>query len=367
VSQVEPLPSYQAAALGSYYASGRVVPDVSMDAAPSSGLAVFDSVAGLGLSGWFQVGGTSAGSPIWSGLVAGADQARGASLSSTQTLNLLYGLYGANGSNPSYASDFHDVTSGGNFVGRATTGYDIVTGLGSPMAGAIISAAAYNVAASFTTTTPAPQTVVYIVYYRGVQTHDQTAATDQAALLTAAEIRFVATALAALPASPAPFDAAPPVHATGTDVDATVSAGLPNQSLSASTNLSATGTDLLGATPIVYNGSDVVSGSPVSPAVVPGPGDFLSPPILNPTTPVDVWDEALASVQNEVDAGLAGPRAFVPWTAYDGTGEGLTEAAPNLLGAAGLAVVFWMSWSRRLAEDDDRRPRFFVVPSPSLN
>ena len=143
VSNVEPLPSYQAKALGSYYAYGRVVPDVSMVADPSTGVSVFDSVAGLSRSGWFKIGGTSVGAPIWSGLVAGADQARTAAglanLSSTQTLDLLYGLYG---SSTSYASAFHDVTTGVNFAGYAGIGYDKVTGLGSPNAAAIITAAA---------------------------------------------------------------------------------------------------------------------------------------------------------------------------------------------------------------------------------
>ncbi len=41
-------------------ASGRVTPDVSYDANPSSGFLVYDSVPGNGSTGWIDVGGTSA-------------------------------------------------------------------------------------------------------------------------------------------------------------------------------------------------------------------------------------------------------------------------------------------------------------------
>ena len=87
----------------------------------------------------FKVGGTSAGA-LWGG-ISDADQARGRrwrATSSTQTLNLLYGLY----STSSYRSDFYDVTSGFNFAGDAGWGYDLVTGIGTPYASKIVSAAA---------------------------------------------------------------------------------------------------------------------------------------------------------------------------------------------------------------------------------
>ena len=66
----------------------------------------------------------------------------GSSPLSGATLKLLYSLYGTPASKAStYATDFHDVTVGSNYTGSATTGYDKVTGLGSPVASAIVAAA----------------------------------------------------------------------------------------------------------------------------------------------------------------------------------------------------------------------------------
>jgi hypothetical protein len=156
-SSVESLPSYQATALGSTYATGRVTPDVSLDANPSTGLSVYSSVPGSGATGWLEVGGTSAGTPVWAGIVAAADQARAANhlspLSSTQTLNFLYGQYRTSSSPAStYSTSFHDITTGANFAGWATKGFDSVTGLGSPIASSLIAAASGTPTTSATTT-----------------------------------------------------------------------------------------------------------------------------------------------------------------------------------------------------------------------
>jgi subtilase family serine protease len=142
-------PSYQAATLQSVGLSDgmRTTPDVSFNADPSSGVSVYDSVGYEGQSGWFQLGGTSAAAPAWAGLIAIADQglATGGQgpLSTTQALTDLYSL-------PS--SDFHDITSGNNGY-SATTGYDLVTGLGTPKANLVVAGllAAQGVTGSGTT------------------------------------------------------------------------------------------------------------------------------------------------------------------------------------------------------------------------
>ncbi len=82
----------------------------------------------------FQMGGTSLAAPCWAGLIAIADQGRAAAGGTTldgpgQTLPALYALP---------AGDFHDITSGSN-GDEATTGYDMVTGLGSPKANLLVS------------------------------------------------------------------------------------------------------------------------------------------------------------------------------------------------------------------------------------
>ncbi len=128
-------PSYQTATLT---AAGlnfgiRTTPDVSFNANPSSGVAVYDSVAYGGQSGWFEVGGTSAAAPAWAGLLAITDQglatAGQGSLSTTQVLTDLYSLP---------RSDFNDITSGFNGY-SATPGYDLVTGLGTPKAQSLVA------------------------------------------------------------------------------------------------------------------------------------------------------------------------------------------------------------------------------------
>ncbi len=85
---------------------------------------------------WWVYGGTSIASPQWAALVAIADQGRAIQgLKPLQTLLPdLYSLYGT----PAYAKDFHDVTLGSNGY-PAAAGYDLTTGLGSPVANSLIS------------------------------------------------------------------------------------------------------------------------------------------------------------------------------------------------------------------------------------
>lgn len=119
----------------------RGVPDVAYDANPSSGFSVYDSVRYQGQSGWFQVGGTSAGAPQWAALFAIVNSLRVAAKKGTLngTGTALYTVAIAN-----YSANFHDITSGANgscgTLCTATTGYDYVTGLGSPQANNIITA-----------------------------------------------------------------------------------------------------------------------------------------------------------------------------------------------------------------------------------
>jgi subtilase family serine protease len=109
---------------------GTYAPDVSYDADPRSGFAVYDSTQGVG---WQTFGGTSAGAPQWAGLIAIADQGRAynglASLDGPdQTIDALYSM-------PKKA--FHDITQGSNGY-PALPGYDLVTGRGSPMAQRVV-------------------------------------------------------------------------------------------------------------------------------------------------------------------------------------------------------------------------------------
>jgi subtilase family serine protease len=135
VSPYEPVPDYQSR-LGLGF-TGRAAPDVSYNGAQPSHVSVYDSVVTTNNTvGWINVYGTSAGTPQWAALVAIADQGRALAakptLGSEDTLRLLY-------SSP--PSDFHDIltgTSTGTPNYTAGPGYDLVTGIGTPVANALV-------------------------------------------------------------------------------------------------------------------------------------------------------------------------------------------------------------------------------------
>jgi hypothetical protein len=103
--------------------SHRTAADVSADADPSTGAAIFDSVPYSGQTGWFQIGGTSLSAP----LIAATYVLAG----STTSVSDASGLY-------AHASYLRDVTSGsnngycGSYLCQAGPGYDGPTGLGTP-------------------------------------------------------------------------------------------------------------------------------------------------------------------------------------------------------------------------------------------
>jgi hypothetical protein len=133
-SNFEPKPGYQVA----YGTPGstRDTPDVSYDANPSTGVAVYDSVPYQFQSGWLVFGGTSVGAPNWAAAIALADQGRATPVSSNNLASsALYNAATTNGSpgGANYAANYRDITSGSNGY-PATPGYDLATGLGSPLA-----------------------------------------------------------------------------------------------------------------------------------------------------------------------------------------------------------------------------------------
>ncbi|HLX55644.1 MAG TPA: S53 family peptidase, partial [Ktedonobacteraceae bacterium] len=110
----------------------REVPDVSANADPATGYAIYCTVnnAGCPATGWMNVGGTSGSAPLWAGSMALINQYQ---QSQNKTVvgfanRALYGLFNGQQSLPA----FHDVTSGNNLFYPATTGYDMASGLGTP-------------------------------------------------------------------------------------------------------------------------------------------------------------------------------------------------------------------------------------------
>ncbi len=109
--------------------SFRQVPDISYNADPATGVAVYYKGA------WNVVGGTSAGAPQWAALFALVNSARSTAINIPN--NALYQL-GAPDVRASYFNDILTGQNGGGF--SATNGYDQVTGMGTPISNNLIPA-----------------------------------------------------------------------------------------------------------------------------------------------------------------------------------------------------------------------------------
>lgn len=127
ISAVWPIPSWQVSAVSSISGGSttqRNVPDVALDADPSTGYAIY--VGGA----WNVYGGTSCAAPLWAAYTSLVNQRRatGGLFPLGYANPAIYQV--AQGSN--YATDFHDIADGstnGHYV--AVTGYDLATGWGS--------------------------------------------------------------------------------------------------------------------------------------------------------------------------------------------------------------------------------------------
>jgi subtilase family serine protease len=119
-------PNVHQSAIASIVGTHRGTPDMAFDADPSTGVSVYDSTRCEGLSGWLVFGGTSVASPSLSGVI-NAITATYPALGPT----VLPAIYNTYASGASYATDFHDVTTGTAGSFSAKTGWDFVTGLGS--------------------------------------------------------------------------------------------------------------------------------------------------------------------------------------------------------------------------------------------
>ncbi|MFJ8473839.1 protease pro-enzyme activation domain-containing protein [Kitasatospora sp. NPDC094011] len=110
----------------------RTVPDVSSNADPKSGFAIYTGGA------WNVYGGTSAAAPLWAGYAAQFNQK--AKTAGQPVLGEANPKLYAVATSGTYGSTFHDVTTGANQDYAAGQGYDQVTGWGSPVADALTTA-----------------------------------------------------------------------------------------------------------------------------------------------------------------------------------------------------------------------------------
>src|ERR1039458_5128164 len=116
----------------------------------------------------YEVGGTSAGAPQWAALIALANQSRTAKVGGNPD------IYSVAGTAPKINLDnFIDISSGANGAEPddiSAVGYDLVTGLGSPVANNLVPALApqtpdftVSVAPSSQTVAPGAPTIAYTI------------------------------------------------------------------------------------------------------------------------------------------------------------------------------------------------------------
>src|SRR6202035_4106647 len=141
-SHVFARPAYQDGVPGA--GATRGVPDVAADGSGVTGMALAFSAPG-GSYELIGAGGTSAGAPFWTGLIALADQEAGHPLGFVNPA--IYRI----ARSPLYRKAFHDITTGNNTVALTSTsppvtitgyqagpGWDPVTGWGTPDAQVLI-------------------------------------------------------------------------------------------------------------------------------------------------------------------------------------------------------------------------------------
>ena len=125
LSQAYPAPSWQlvGSAATVIESGGRGVPDVAGPAADN--MIYYNGQVG-------QLAGTSFATPMWAGLIAELDAVRGTPLGLVTPR--LYFVASQEEQTPGSSRAFSDVTAGGNCLNSARTGWDLVTGWGTPRA-----------------------------------------------------------------------------------------------------------------------------------------------------------------------------------------------------------------------------------------
>jgi subtilase family serine protease len=147
-----PIPSWQAGVANASNGGSTTLRNFPDVAAHADGSYYNCSVGQCGAFG----GGTSLAAPLWAGFMALVNQqAVEAGKAPAGGLGFINPAIYAIGLGSGYASDFHDIVAGSNGTFTAVTGYDLVTGWGSPQGQSLINALAGPPAAGFTLTNSA--------------------------------------------------------------------------------------------------------------------------------------------------------------------------------------------------------------------
>jgi subtilase family serine protease len=133
VSAFEKEPAFQTGYVIPQAKGMRGVPDVSYNGSSGTPYAVYDS---FGQGGWMQVAGTSASTPQWAALVADMESAKQGRFN-----NINASIYSvARETNPLLINNILTGTNGScTYYCQARSGYNYVTGLGTPKSGFLIN------------------------------------------------------------------------------------------------------------------------------------------------------------------------------------------------------------------------------------
>jgi subtilase family serine protease len=130
----------------------RTTSDVAFNASVYTSTLIYLGFLGGNNNGFYFFGGTSEASPSWAAITADLDQARATESTPQGPLGLMSPkLYKLASKPMTYAADFHDVTVGeNNDPASATgfsagTGYDLPTGLGTPIVTGLLNSLAPGV------------------------------------------------------------------------------------------------------------------------------------------------------------------------------------------------------------------------------
>ncbi len=140
ISAYTPMPVYQSNFKTSQV-NNRIIPDVSCIANPNYGVRIYYN------GSWYKLGGTSVSAPLFAGMLSLANQKRldsgkstliSSSISNKNMIqNYIYKIVYPNAK--LYQTIFYDVNSGKNENYNADKGFDIPTGLGSPICQSLIT------------------------------------------------------------------------------------------------------------------------------------------------------------------------------------------------------------------------------------
>ncbi len=142
-SSIFPAPSWQTSTM-------RTTSDVAFNSGVYTATMIYLGFLGGNNNGFYFFGGTSEASPSWAAITADLVQARGSDFGQFAPT-----LYGIAAQPRTYAKDFHDITFGNNAFPpssgfAAGAGYDLPTGLGTPIVSGLMATLAPSATLGYT-------------------------------------------------------------------------------------------------------------------------------------------------------------------------------------------------------------------------